>query len=203
MRVQVNAILRIVLIVSALLILASVWLFYISIRPPKIVSSITPRELNMPHEQVSFTTADGLTLRGWFIPSAKKADKTLILLHGYPADKGNILPALAFLHADFNLLLFDFRYLGESEGHYSTAGAKEVEDLLAAIRFLKRRGIKEVGVWGFFHGRRGRFDGDRQGSRDQSGCFGIELRESCRNGFAALQNAVARLSHGLSDRFLG
>ena len=72
MRVQVNAILRIVLIVSALLIFASVWLFYVSIRPPKIVSLITPRELNMPHEQVSFTTADGLTLRGWFIHPQKR-----------------------------------------------------------------------------------------------------------------------------------
>ncbi len=147
-----TAILRIVLIVSALLILASAWLFYISIRPPKIVSSITPRNLNMSYEQVSFPTVDGLTLRGWFVPSEKKAAKTLILLHGYPADKGNILPALAFLHADFNLLLFDFRYLGESEGSYSTAGAKEVEDLLAAIRFLKTRGIEEVGVWGFSMG---------------------------------------------------
>ena len=152
MPVPVNAILRIVLIVSAFLILVSLWLFYISIRPPKIVSSITPRELNMPYEEVSFTTADGLTLRGWFVPSEKKADKTLILLHGYPADKGNILPALAFLHADFNLLLFDFRYLGESEGNYSTAGAKEVEDLLAAIQFLKGKGIAEVGVWGFSMG---------------------------------------------------
>jgi uncharacterized protein len=148
----VNAILRIVLIVSALLIFASAWLFYISIRPPKMVSSITPRNLNMPYEQVSFTTADGLSLRGWFILSGKRAAKTLILLHGYPADKGNILPALAFLHADFNLLLFDFRYLGESDGSYSTAGAKEVEDLLAAIRFLKTRGIEEVGIWGFSMG---------------------------------------------------
>jgi uncharacterized protein len=148
----VNAILRIVLIVSALLIFASAWLFYIAIRPPKMVSSITPRNLNMPYEQVSFTTADGLSLRGWFILSGKRAAKTLILLHGYPADKGNILPALAFLHADFNLLLFDFRYLGESDGSYSTAGAKEVEDLLAAIRFLKTRGIEEVGVWGFSMG---------------------------------------------------
>jgi len=148
----VNAILRIVLIVSALLIFASAWLFYISIRPPKMVSSITPRNLNMPYEQVSFTTTDGLSLRGWFILSGKRAAKTLILLHGYPADKGNILPALAFLHADFNLLLFDFRYLGESDGSYSTAGAKEVEDLLAAIRFLKTKGIEEVGVWGFSMG---------------------------------------------------
>jgi fermentation-respiration switch protein FrsA (DUF1100 family) len=106
----------------------------------------------MGYQDVSFKTADGLTLRGWYIPCAKTTGKTVILLHGYPADKGNILPPLAFLHEDFNLLLFDFRYLGESAGSYSTAGAKEVEDLLAAIQFLKGKGITEVGVWGFSMG---------------------------------------------------
>jgi uncharacterized protein len=148
----VNAIFRIGLVVLAFLILISAWGFYISIRPPKIHSSITPRDLRMEYENVSFETADGLTLRGWHIPAKKSNNKTVILLHGYPADKGNILPALAFLHDDFNLLLFDFRYLGESDGNYSTAGAKEVEDLLAAIRFLKTRAITEVGVWGFSMG---------------------------------------------------
>ncbi|MGH7825530.1 MAG: alpha/beta hydrolase [Candidatus Binatia bacterium] len=143
---------RVVLIAVSVLVILSLWGFYISIRPPKIVSPLTPRDLKMRYEDVSFRTADGLTLRGWYIPSVKPAGKTLILLHGYPADKGNILPVLAFLHEDFNLLLFDFRYLGESEGSYSTAGAKEVEDLLAAIQFLKSRGIEEVGVWGFSMG---------------------------------------------------
>jgi uncharacterized protein len=153
MRAKVDkTILRVVLIVFSVLIIISLWGFYSSIRPPKIISSITPRDLKMDYQDVSFKTADGLTLRGWYIPSAKSTEKTLILLHGYPADKGNILPALAFLHEDFNLLLFDFRYLGKSEGSYSTAGAKEVEDLLAAIQFLKTRGIKEVGVWGFSMG---------------------------------------------------
>ena len=144
--------LRVVLIVFLFLVIISLWGFYSSIRPPKILSTLTPRDLKMGYEDVSFRTADRLTLRGWHIPSAKTTEKTLILLHGYPADKGDILPALAFLHEDFNLLLFDFRYLGESEGSYSTAGAKEVEDLLAAIRFIKSRGIKEVGVWGFSMG---------------------------------------------------
>src|SRR5262249_58002592 len=106
----------------------------------------------MNYEAVSFRTADALTPGGWHIPAAQRTEKTLILLHGYPADKGNILPALSFLHEDFNLLLFDFRYLGKSEGSYSTAGAKEVEDLLAAIQFLKSRGVREVGVWGFSMG---------------------------------------------------
>ncbi len=153
MRAKVDAtILRIVLIVFSVLVIISLWGFYSSIRPPKIISPLTPRELKMDYEDVSFRTVDGLTLRGWYILSAKKTEKTLILLHGYPADKGNILPALAFLHEDFNLLLFDFRYLGESEGSYSTAGAKEVQDLLAAIQFLKSRGVEKVGVWGFSTG---------------------------------------------------
>ena len=145
-------ILRVVLIVFSVLIITSLWGFYTSIRPPKIISSLTPSALKMSYEEFALKTADGLTLRGWYIPSAKITGKTLVLLHGYPADKGDILPALAFLHDDFNLLVFDFRYLGKSEGSYSTAGAKEVEDLLAAIRFLKSRGIKEVGVWGFSMG---------------------------------------------------
>jgi len=144
--------LRIILVVVAFIFLVSVCAFYVSIRPPKIVSSITPGAYKMQYENVSFKTADGITLRGWYVPSEKRTQKTLILLHGYPADKADILPALAFLQKDFNLLLFDFRYLGESDGKYSTAGAKEVEDLLAAIRFLKSRGITEVGVWGFSMG---------------------------------------------------
>lgn len=144
--------LRIVLIVVSFLLIVSLWGFYSSIRPPRLTSTLTPRALKMAYETVSFKTADGLMLRGWYIPAARPTRKTVLLLHGYPADKGNILPPLAFLHEDFNLLLFDFRYLGESEGSYSTAGAKEVEDLLAAVRFLKTRGTEEVGVWGFSMG---------------------------------------------------
>jgi uncharacterized protein len=148
----ITTILRIILVIAAFLFLVSLCGFYLSIRPARIISSITPSAYNMQYENVSFKTADGITLRGWHVPSQKKTDKTLILLHGYPADKGDILPALGFLQKHFNLLLFDFRYLGQSDGSYSTAGAKEVEDLLAAIRFLKSRGITEVGVWGFSMG---------------------------------------------------
>lgn len=129
---------------------ASSWGFYSSIRPPKIVSKITPKDLSLTYEDVAFTTSDNIKIAGWFIPSSTKA--TLILLHGYPADKGDILPALSFLAKSHNLFLFDFRYFGKSSGSYSTAGAKEIEDLSAAIQFLKSRGISEVGVWGFSMG---------------------------------------------------
>ena len=130
---------------------ASLWGFYISIKPPKFISKITPSDLDLDFEEVSFVTKDGITLRGWFISSATegKSPPTIILLHGYPADKGDILPSMSFLNQKFNLLLFDFRYLGKSGGSYTTIGARETEDLKAAIHYLTSRDIEEVGVWGF------------------------------------------------------
>ena len=141
--------LYILLAIIGFFLLTSLLGFYTAVRPPKILSAITPQELGFDYEDVSFTTEDGVLLRGWFIPSPQPAAKTIILLHGYPADKGNILPSLSFLHDQYNLLLFDFRYHGQSEGSYSTVGAREDKDLLAAINYLQARGINEVGVWGF------------------------------------------------------
>ncbi len=148
---------KIFFIIVFFFLFTSLWGLYSSIRPLKITSQITPKDLGLNYEEVSFTTADDIKLVGWFIPSFAKAMEgkpvpTIILLHGYPADKGDILPIMSFLQKKYNLLLFDFRYLGQSEGKYSTVGAKEVEDLLAAIRFLKSRDIEKVGVWGFSMG---------------------------------------------------
>lgn len=145
-------IMTVVLPIILFFLFASLWGFYTSIRPPKIISMVTPADLGLDFEHVSFKTADGITLSGWFIPSQTEQAKTIILLHGYPADKGDILPALSFLNKKYNLFLFDFRYLGQSGGTYSTAGARETADLLAAIAYLKSRGINEVGVWGFSMG---------------------------------------------------
>jgi len=142
----------ILLAIVVFLLFTSLRGFYISVRPSKIVSTITPKELGLVYEQVTFATKDGLTLSGWFVPNENMKAKTIILLHGYPADKGDILPALAFLREKYNLFLFDFRYFGQSQGSYSTVGAKETADLSAAIQYLKKRGIDEVGVWGFSMG---------------------------------------------------
>lgn len=135
--------------VLAFFILLSLAGFLISIRPPRITSNASPADFGLRYEEVSFPTTDGLELKGWYIPNRGDQAKTVILLHGYPADKGDILPVLSFLSAHYNLLLFDFRYFGQSQGRISTIGGRETEDLLAAIRFLKSRGIGEVGVWGF------------------------------------------------------
>ena len=130
----------------------SLWGFYSAIFPIKIISTHTPRDFGFLYEDVSFYTQDHLLLRGWFVPNKNKNAKTIILLHGYGADKGDLLPSRLFLAQNYNLLFFDFRYFGQSEGSYSTVGLNEIKDLKAAIHFLKKRGIHEVGVWGLSMG---------------------------------------------------
>jgi len=122
--------------------------FVWSIAPLKFHSNITPLHLKLLYEDVRFRTADGLTLRGWFIPSAS-ARGTIIVTHGYPADKGDMLPLVEFLHPRYNVFLFDFRFFGQSEGRITTLGYLEQEDLKAAIRYLKERGETRIGGLGF------------------------------------------------------
>jgi len=131
-----------------MIIAISSYAFYISVCPRRFISGVNPSYFGLKYEKVSFKTEDGLTLKGWFIPCEGKR-ATIIVCHGYPFDKGNILPSSLFLHKEYNLFLFDFRAMGESEGKYTTVGYHEKKDLLAAIDYLKSRGIEEIGALGF------------------------------------------------------
>ena len=42
---------------------ASLWGLYIAVKPPKIVSNLTPKDLGLNYEDVAFTTEDNVTLR--------------------------------------------------------------------------------------------------------------------------------------------
>lgn len=141
--------LYILAILSASLVILSLWGFYTAIYPFKLTSSLTPANFGLNFEDISLHTTDNVQIRGWFIPNANPHVPAVILLHGYPADKGDILPLTYFLHKKYHLLYFDFRYLGQSGGSYSTLGKNEVHDLMAAIQFLKDRNINTIGVWGF------------------------------------------------------
>ncbi len=136
-------------IALVLIILFSLLTFILSIVPPKFKTKVTPTTYELNYENVSFRTSDGLKLRGWFIPN-KNSDAVIIVGHGYPFDKANILQATHFLSDKYNLLLFDFRYFGESEGRYTTGGVKESKDVLVAIKFLEReKNFTKIGAVGF------------------------------------------------------
>ena len=120
-----------------------------SIHPPKIITELEPSDLGLKYEEVVFKSIDGVKLSAWFIPN-NKIKATVIVMHGYPADKANLLGIAEFLAKDFNVFLFDFRSFGKSEGKYTTAGYLEKNDLLGAIEYLeKEKNITKIGLYGF------------------------------------------------------
>jgi alpha-beta hydrolase superfamily lysophospholipase len=90
-------------------------------------------------EDVQFTTADGLTLRGWFFPTATQdIDRTLLVCHGLGANRTGFLTFLDIGTAlGAHVLMFDMRGHGDSDGHTVTMGSKEKLDVLAAVSYLR------------------------------------------------------------------
>lgn len=135
------------LVVAGGFVLASLLTFWLAVRPPRLVIPYAPRDFRLAVEEVTITTDDGLRLAGWLLP--RPAAPAVILLHGYPAEKADMLPLAAALAPRFTLLLYDQRYFGRSEGRASTIGFKERRDLSRAIDVLAARGFGTVGVFGF------------------------------------------------------
>ena len=112
----------------------------------------SPDEYGMEFESIEFQTSDKLTLRGVWIP-ARGSDKAVIILHGHGSSYDFDVYRSPALHAaGFNVLLFDFRAHGRSEGNRMTFGYEEQKDVAAAIEFVHKRGMKHVGLLGFSYG---------------------------------------------------
>jgi hypothetical protein len=91
-------------------------------------------ELGAAHEEVSFTTSDGLELRGWYIPSKNRA-----AVIAFPGRKGPQRQARVLARHGYGVLLFDRRGEGESDGDPNVFGWAGERDLHAAVTFLERR----------------------------------------------------------------
>jgi uncharacterized protein len=106
-----------------------------------ITREIRTELLNDPgtHE-VRFTTGDGLSLAGIFIQRARpKAN--LIVCHGYKGAKEFMYPYME-LFPEWNVLLFDFRAHGQSEGRLTTIGCLEYQDVIAAAHYVNNQNQK-------------------------------------------------------------
>src|SRR5512139_353212 len=98
----------------------------------------TPAELGLTYESITLTTADGLKLKGWYIPSHNQA--VVIALHGYGSNRLGALSYAGMLaRHNYGVLLYDQRASGESEGDVLSWGWRDVGDVAAALAFLKTR----------------------------------------------------------------
>jgi pimeloyl-ACP methyl ester carboxylesterase len=112
----------------------------------------SPDEYGVQFGPIEFKATDGLTLRGVWIP-ASASDKAVVILHGHGGSYDFDLYRAPSLHgAGFNVLLFDFRAHGRSDGRRMTFGYEERRDVLGAIEFLHARGMQHIGLLGFSYG---------------------------------------------------
>jgi fermentation-respiration switch protein FrsA (DUF1100 family) len=153
--------LKVIISIVAVAILAfigiSVFLGFSVTRVVRVPVEENPAALGLQYEDISFLSRDdALTLRGWFLPAAG-SDKVVIMLHGgemHRADPSIDMLGIAadLVHHDYNVLMFDFRGHGESEGNRMSAGYHEQKDLLGAIDYVKGRSFEHIGALGFSMG---------------------------------------------------
>lgn len=97
-------------------------------------------QAGIPTQDVSFPASDGVRLRGWLAIANPQA-ATIILVHGFKATRVSMLPWARFLYqAGYNVLLFDDRGCGQSDGWGIALGAREPDDVIGAVRYLEGRG---------------------------------------------------------------
>ncbi len=113
----------------------------------------TPSNYGIDYEEITFTSRDRVRLVGWWIPAENPAS-TIIMCSGQEGSMDGDTRQMVPLHdAGFNVLMFDFRAHGRSDGTCVSFGMYEKEDLLGAIDYLvDQRHIEKVGVIGFSMG---------------------------------------------------
>jgi uncharacterized protein len=104
-------------------------------------------ERGIAFEEVSFRSFDNTRLDGWWFETGRDRP-TVIALHGVSKNRTDMVRfAIALGEAGMNVLLFDGRGHGKSEGQFVTYGFYEKRDVEAAIDFaVAEKGISDVRI---------------------------------------------------------
>lgn len=101
---------------------------------PERVLLANPASIGLDFESISFESADGVTLSGWFIPS--ESPKGVILFcHGNAGNISHRLESIQIFHRlGVDVFIFDYRGYGRSEGRPTEQGT--YKDAEAAWQYL-------------------------------------------------------------------
>lgn len=131
------------LLLTAAFLLLIFWGWYSSglvLRTPREPVASRPDEFGLAFQEVSLVSSDGTPLKGWFVPSPRSRDVTLLICHGRGGCRSTMLASTASLasRGGYNLFYLDFRNHGESGGTLTSFGRWEMADLEAAMAWLRR-----------------------------------------------------------------
>jgi pimeloyl-ACP methyl ester carboxylesterase len=124
----------------------SVVLPTVATRCSALPADADPAAIGAIHQDIAFRSREGgLELSGWLFRSPTGTGRSAILVHGWQAnrmDPAMGAPALgmSLLAHGYDLLMFDLRSCGRSQGWEITFGTKERFDVLGAYDFMTQRG---------------------------------------------------------------
>ena len=114
----------------------------------------TPADYNLPFQDVTITTTDGLKLVAWFVPSENGA--VIIMQHGYKSTRRELLNEAEMMHRHgYGALITSIRAHDYSEGELISFGMYEVNDLEAWYQYLLTRediDPEKIGILGNSYG---------------------------------------------------
>lgn len=124
---------------------------------PRLPVNSSPASVGLVFEDVVFNSrVDAINLKGWFIPSS--GNSVIVIIHGgFQNRLDPIVNTLGLArdlnHNGYNLLLFDLRGRGESEGR-GLSLSNINEDIGGAIDYLNGRGypVEKIGLLGYCSG---------------------------------------------------
>ncbi|MEE9249489.1 MAG: alpha/beta hydrolase [Dehalococcoidia bacterium] len=96
-----------------------------------------PGDAGMVFEDVLFSTSDGVTLHGWFVPGGGTI--TFLWFHGNAGNISHRVDHIKLIHQqlEVSIFIFDYRGYGRSEGKPSEKGT--YLDAEAALEYLRSR----------------------------------------------------------------
>mgnify|MGYP000473990913 CR=1 FL=1 len=131
---------------NALMGLAMGLLLYVLMAVMQAKRSISPlryplfqtMDLGFEHQEVTFSSRDGLALSGWFVRGRNGA--TVVITHGLSGNRLSGTHAARLLSKQgFAVLLYELRGHGRSQADINTWGWVEINDLLGAVDYLRSR----------------------------------------------------------------
>jgi dipeptidyl aminopeptidase/acylaminoacyl peptidase len=123
-------------------------------RPTSHALRIDPRRVSRDAEAWSVRTTDGLTLRGWYLPTRERRH-LIVLIHGMWSSWLEMAALGRDLHHHgYDVLLFDLRGHGQSDPSRLTLGRRERADIRAVMNWASRAGFTQdrIGWLGYSMG---------------------------------------------------
>ncbi|MBN1313639.1 MAG: alpha/beta fold hydrolase [Anaerolineae bacterium] len=142
----------------------------------------TPDVFDVPFEHIAFPTRDGIQLGGRMTGGQRRRPVVIFCAGMFGSMDGDTHLVPVFVEAGFDVLQFDWRAHGASDGARTTLGVREVLDVQGAIDFLQARGVQRIGLMGFSFGGAVAL---RAAAQDRRVCC-----VACDGGFVTLQSAL-------------